>query len=205
MDPSAPVDPFGPGPVEPSGPVAGPGRGARQESTGGSLAAALRWAVRHPRLALGAAFAVVALSGNVLSAFSPGSERGATGDSVTVAPVPVEVVDGGGEMTYFPPASPEDVSVWEIVVANHTDGPAGYTVRDETTSEVLASGTTPVGGRSTYVVPLDRLDHRISLVESRAEAAGDLGCSILADDEEVGTAMSDSLLTCTYDPDSLRG
>jgi hypothetical protein len=166
----------------------------------------LRWALRHPRLAFGAAFALVALVGNAFGAISGSDRRG--GDPYPRFPSvdsgPLVVDDGTGEMSWSPELVPGAVAEWRIVVDNQTDGDADYRIEDETTGEVLGAGTNPAGASAGFTIPADRLGDRVSIVQEPSIGSGSNRCHVLADDTEVGTAGSDAGLTCTYDPASLQ-
>ncbi len=188
--------------------------GSGSPSAGGTVLGALRWVVRHPRLALGVGFALVALVGN-LSNMTGGGRFGSstsTDDpypslsSVETSGTPVDEgrVIRSGEMTYFPERLPPEVEVWQVAVDNLTTGTPAYVVEDETTGEVLDSGSTVPSGTTTFTLPGDRLEDRISLVLDASGGLGGASCRILADGVEVGSGTSDASLSCIYDPASLR-
>jgi hypothetical protein len=166
----------------------------------------LRWALRHPRLAFGAAFAVLALVGNAIGAVS-GSDRSG-GEPYPAFPSvdsdPVVVEGGTGEMSWAPELVPGTVAEWRIVVDNRTGGDAAYRIEDETTGEALGAGTNPAGASAEFTIPGDRLDDRVSIVQEPSGGSGGSSCHVLADVTEVGSARSDADLTCTYDPASLQ-
>lgn len=208
-----PTPPLRPGPASSPPPVdlrrgraLPPGPGAPRRGAG--PVKLLRWALRHPRLTVGVAFAVITLVAN-----AGGGTSGSDGlDGSSAWPVPgvgaeppgIDVGVGDGEMTYLPEQVPGSVTQWLILVDNDTDGDADYRIEDETTGELLGAGTNPAGSSATFAVPADRLGDRVSIVQDVSAGSGPSSCHVLADDAEVGTAESEAAIRCVYDPDSLR-
>jgi hypothetical protein len=204
--PTPSPQPIPPSPSQPVDLRRGGGRARPGRTAGGSSMTLLRWAVRHPRAAIGAAFAVVALVSNAVATTS--GSVGSGGDPFPPGPGgdpgPVVVDAGADGMTYQPELVPGSVAQWRIVVDNLGDGDADYRIEDVTTGEVLGAGTNPAGGSAEFTVPADRLGDRVSIVQDATSGSGSSGCHVLADDTEVATAESDAGLTCTYDPASLQ-
>lgn len=179
------------------------GRAVARSRSGSNARTAARWAVRYPRLALALVGATFFFGASLLSSLSllKGDES-ARPDYPTVESAP-EVDPGLEGMSYYPWAVPTDVDQWRIEIDNHTDGSADFSVEDETTGEVLGSGTSAPGATAVYEIPADRLEDRIVIVQEASSGVGLVTCRILADDEQVGSAASMDGLNCVYDPDSL--